>query len=133
MKTRMEQASVGLIIRLLWGACLALGTSSHVLAIVQHGWASDYGGMPIPTRVFWTSLTGLDPLTAILLLIRPRFGIIFTGCIMVADVWHNTWALLTFGGRINLFLILQVAFLLFVVATASLAWRTAPGTPAKTR
>jgi hypothetical protein len=111
----------------MWAACLALGTSTHLITIFQHGWDWDYGGMPVFTRVFWTSLTVLDPLAALFLFLRPRFGVVATAAIIIADVAHNTWVIFGLeGGRGNLlFLDLQAAFLAFVAVTFSFAWREA--------
>lgn len=116
---------LSLLIRGLWAIGLFLGASTHAETIIQHGWSWDYGGMPWATRLFWSSLAILDPLGAVLLFVRPRAGVVATLCIMVADVLHNSWIMVSFKTwpAYPVFLTLQAAFLLFVLASAPLAWR----------
>jgi hypothetical protein len=115
----------GLLIRVVYGLCLFGATAVHALTIIRHGLFWDYGGVVWPSAVYWTSLTLLDPLAALLLFFRPRLGVILTAAIIVTDVAHNLWFVLhkgEFGGR-RLWLIAnspflaQVAFLIFVAAT----------------
>ncbi len=53
---------LALAIRIVYMVCLAVATYNHAAALIQHGWDWNYGGMPMGTIVFWTSLTLLDPL-----------------------------------------------------------------------
>ena len=120
----------GGLARVVWTACLLAGTSTHALTVVQHGWAWDYGGgWPLLTRLFWTSLTGLDPLAAGLLYAHPRSGVLLTAIIMLTDVAQNSWALMTRGGPAGS-VILQAIFLGYVLGTAPQVWR-APRAGAK--
>jgi hypothetical protein len=101
-----------------------------VSIVATHGLLWDYGGAPILTRIYWTSLTFLDPLAAVLLFFRPRAGILLTLAIIVSDVAHNTWIIWRSGAVdwLNFMYVSQVAFLLFVVLTVSRAWAvTWPG------
>ncbi len=109
--------------RLIWALCLAVGTCTHVFALVKNG--GEYDGIPIASAIFWNSLTVLDPLAAALLYLRPRIGVAATMAIMISDVAHNTWVVATFGGMVWMVAI-QAAFLLFVLASAHLIWRAAP-------
>jgi len=62
---------------------LLAGMSTHAATILQHGLFWNYGGgVPRFTRVFWTSLTFLDPLAAILLFLYPRIGVVATFAII---------------------------------------------------
>lgn len=65
-------------LRVIYGISLLAGTSTHAATIWQHGLFWDYGGVRPFTRVYWTSLTFLDPLAAILLFVYPRIGLVAT-------------------------------------------------------
>jgi hypothetical protein len=78
------------------------------------------------TRIYWTSLTVLDPLAAVLLFVRPRVGIVLTVAIITSDVLHNTLVGLP---SLNAMYLSQVIFLLFVGATVYVAWRGVPSEP----
>jgi hypothetical protein len=113
------------ILRGTYAVCLLVATCTHVLIVVTHGLLWDYDGAPIFTRIYWTSLTFLDPLAAVLLLVRPRAGILLTLAIIVSDVAHNTWLMqrsVAADWR-DFRYVSQVAFLLFVLLTISRAWR----------
>lgn len=116
------------LIRVIYALCLIGATSTHVLTIATHGLFWDYEGAPIFARVFWTSLTFLDPLAAVLLFIRPRVGVSLAVAIIVTDVAHNTWLLSqsTEPNWRNWMYISQIVFLIFVLLTASRAWKVAP-------
>ncbi|MFK7784153.1 MAG: hypothetical protein AB8B56_03495 [Crocinitomicaceae bacterium] len=68
---------------------MLMGTSTHVMWAVENGFLSTRYNAPLFSMVFWDSLTFLDPLAAILLLIRPKTGLILTLIIILADVTHN--------------------------------------------
>jgi hypothetical protein len=80
-------------------------------------------GYPLVTRLFWSSLTLLDPLAALLLFARPRSGLVLALAIIVSDVAHNSWITLRLGTPLNWQYWSQVAFLVFIVATIRFAWR----------
>jgi len=125
----------GLILRVIYALCLAGATVNHVRAIAAHGVLPDF--LPWPSAAYWSSLTLLDPLAAGLLFVRPRAGIVLTAAIIATDVAHNFWFVnlyapapsLAAAVAANPFLISQIAFLVFVAATARIAWRgaRAPG------
>jgi glucose dehydrogenase len=108
-----------------YALCLLGAASTHVLTIATHGLFWDYGGVPIATRIYWTSLTVLDPLAAILLFARPRVGLLFTLAIITTDVAHNTWMMQqsTAPNWWNWMYVLQVIFLVFVLLSIPFAWR----------
>lgn len=96
----------------------------------MYGLSWDYGGAPMFTRAYWTSLTVLDPLAAVLLLLRPGVGVLLTLGIIASDVAHNTWLMWSGAtvSRWSSMYVSQVAFILFVLLTVSRAWRvTGPG------
>jgi hypothetical protein len=94
----------------------------------QHGIFWDYGGLPKVSAVFWTLLAVLDPSAVILLFRRPNIGVVATAAIIVLDVIHNVWIvarffppwLQTLAGSPQV--IAQMVFLMFVMATAPVAW-----------
>lgn len=120
---------IGLFIRIVYALCLAGGTVTHVRAVLAHGWLPDH--LPTSTALYWASLTFLDPLAALLLFLRPRTGIALTGAIILSDVAHNLWFIAAHPLRGSFledvtsspFMMSQIAFLLFVAATAPVAWK----------
>lgn len=105
---------------MVWVFCLAIGTCTHVADLI-------YGrneGVPIASAIFWNSLTILDPLAIALFFVRPRFGVVLTLAIMVADVAHNVWAIAALDVMVWP-VVAQALFLIFVLATAHLIWRDA--------
>jgi len=101
--------------------------------LIQHGIFWNYGGVGWVSAAFWTSLAVADPVAAACLFIWPRVGLALTSGIIALDVLHNgiifsqsffhpsernLWTYTAFG--------LQVAFLLFVIATVRVAWSQAP-------
>jgi len=109
------------IIRILWVAGFVVGTTTHVIDLVTGG-TNVYAGFPDGVRVFWVSLTVLDPLAIVLIVLRLRAAVILAIAIMVADVAVNSVMVATHGlpvpGLIN-----QIAFGLLVLATAPLLWK----------
>ena len=69
----------------VWVAGFSIGTIFHVIELLTQG-SAVYGNMPDFVRVFWVSLTIVDPLVVILILLRLRAGIVLGGTVMVADV-----------------------------------------------
>jgi hypothetical protein len=130
---RNGRARAGLLIRSVYALCLLVATSTHVAPLLQHGLSWDYGGVGRMTAAFWTSLAIADPVAAACLFLWPRIGLILTTAIIGLDVIHNgivfgdvlrrsaefhLWTYAAFFG-------LQVAFLLFVIATVRVPWSQA--------
>jgi hypothetical protein len=126
----------GLLIRSVYALCLLVATCTHAVPLLQHGVFWDYGGVGWISAAFWTSLALADPLAAACLFVWPRTGLVLTCAIIGLDVLHNgivfsgvllhpsgqhLWTYLAFA--------LQVAFLLFVIATVRAPWSqaTKPG------
>ena len=106
-----------------------MGGLNHARTLLQHGLFWDYGGANPISAAYWTSLTLLDPFAAALLFIRPRFGIVVTVVLIVTNVMHNlaTTAHVAPAGEFltrasHPIILSQVGFMLFVVATARIAW-----------
>ncbi len=116
-----------LAIRLLFAVCLLGATYNHVRADLDCGLLCSYGfNAPLPSRLYWASLTVLDPLAAALLFVRPRAGLVLTVAIIASDVAHNTYYVVSAGQWANPFYLSQVGFLVLVAATAPCAWRGLP-------
>ena len=119
------QGKVAAWFRIVYVLCLAAGTYSHASILIRQGWRWDYGGKPISTILFWSALTFLDPLVAILLFVKPRIGITSLVLLMLSDVLHNTWFIHVYGGIVWI-VADQWLFLMFVFATAQAVWKAAP-------
>jgi hypothetical protein len=120
----MTKAS--LTLRIVYAVCLAGATCVHVAMHVQYGMllgALEGYGYSSATRFFWSSLTLLDPLAALLMFIRPHAGLALAGAIILSDVLHNSWILHHFGGAPDAAYWAQVAFLVFLFVTIRVAWR----------
>jgi len=114
-----------ILLRVVYAICLLAGASTHVWTVATQGLFWDYGGVPVISRIYWTSLTLLDPLAALLLFSRPRAGLVMTLAIIVSDVVHNTWLMVRSPSSdwLNWMYVAQVLFLAFVLATIRYAWR----------
>jgi len=116
------------ILRIIYAVCLFGGTCTHVAIVVQHGLFWDYGGVPWGSALFWTALTVVDPLVAALLFVRRNPGILATAALIMIDVLHKLWITVQFhppflkGVAESPAMMAQIAFLLFVFATAPMAW-----------
>lgn len=110
------------IIQGVWVIGFLVGTSTHVADLIFGG-LNVYEGFPLGNRVFWISLTLLDPLTVMLILLRRRAGIALGVAVMIADVAVN-WTVFSTIGGLSLFGVLnQSAFAAFVLVTTPLLWR----------
>lgn len=125
----VQRASI--VVRGIWAACLLIGGLNHARILLRHGLFWDYGGVAWTSAVYWTSLTILDPIVAALLFARPKAGIVSTIILIVTNVIHNlsisaqrapAGEFLTRAVS-DPYLVSQIAFMLFVGATARIAWR----------
>ena len=66
-----------------------IGTTTHVLWLVNNGFLSEKYNVSFYSKLFWDSLTFLDPIAAVLLIFKPKLGIWLTAIIIVVDVFHN--------------------------------------------
>ena len=118
------RGSAATTIRIVYLLCLAVGTYSHASVLVHHGLHWDYGGKPIGTVLFWSALTIIDPLVAVLLFIKPRLGIVALTLLMLIDVVHNSWIINKYGGIVWM-VADQWIFMIFVLSTVQIVWRSA--------
>jgi hypothetical protein len=115
-----------LVIRAFFALCLLGATFNHARAIATHGLLWDYGygsDAMLASKIFWASLTLLDPLAVLLLFVRPRVGLALTVAIIVCDVLHNGYYVARHGQWLATFYVLQVAFCVAVLALTPLAAR----------
>ena len=124
MPQRRASSSNGVtLVVAIWVAGFSVGTITHLIELLTQG-AGVYGNMPVSVRVFWVALTIIDPLVLILILLRRRAGIWLGGAVMVADVAVNWTVALSVPGATGPGLITQPLFLLFLLITAPLLWRS---------
>jgi|GEM_PF-401126 len=117
---------ISIAIRTLFALCLLGATFNHLAAIVQHGLLWDYGyGTAISpfSKVYWDTLTILDPLAAVLLFLKPRAGVRLTVLIIASDVLHNTYYVAIHDQWSAPFYLAQAGFLVVVLCLSPLAMR----------
>jgi hypothetical protein len=117
-----RQIALPTFIRGLYVICMAGAAFNHARILADHGLFWDYGGIHPFYAVFWTSLTFIDTLAALLLLARPRAGLALTAAVIVVDVLVNATAGLRYGFDWAAFGA-QCLFLVIVLATVGPAWR----------
>lgn len=109
---------------LIWTACFSIGTFTHACDIWVGGWLP-YNFMPLPFNIFWTALLPLDFITVLLLWVRRRVAVVLGVAIMIADVLVNSYTVFVAGYiAMQIPLLLQTLFLLFVLLTASRLWHS---------
>ena len=119
---RPTEDTVGRIIQIAWVAGFLVGTSTHLLDLIAGG-LDTYGGFPTGLRVYWISLTVLDPLTVLLLLLRRRAGVVLGLAVILSDIAVNWTVFFTIGGHALFGVMSQSAFAILLVTTAALLWR----------
>jgi len=112
------------LIRLLWTVGFLVGTTTHTMGLVAGGWLP-YTYAPLWMNAYWTSLTLLDPVTAILLWTRPAYGVWLGIAVMVTDVAINSYG--AYGRGYDFFYALQLQSLFggFVLGSAPILLRRA--------
>ncbi len=68
---------------------MLMGTSTHLIWVLNKGFLSTHYNAPFASKLFWDSLTFLDPIAALLLVFKPKAGIYLALIIMLVDVIHN--------------------------------------------
>ncbi len=107
----------------IYSAGFLVGTSTHVLGIVQDGLLAHRG--PLWLNIYWDLLTLLDPLTVLLLWTRIKLGVGLSVLVMVTDISVNTYAYISgylsepVPNMIPIPLFLQALFGVFVLTTSS--------------
>ena len=114
------------IVQTLWIVGYLLGTSTHAADLLLDG-TNVYSTFPNPLRLFWVSLTVLDPLIVVLILLKKQAGVVLGVVVIVIDVGVNATVYATIGG-LSLFGVLsQTLFGILILVTARplSAWFTA--------
>jgi hypothetical protein len=119
------------IIRAIWAACLLLAALNHARILAEHGLAWDYGGVSAASAFYWSSLTIVDPIVAALLFMLPRVGVPLTIALITTNVVHNLAITAMFSPKGEFLstlasswaVVSQIGFMLFVFASARIAWR----------
>lgn len=114
------------LIRLIYAICLAGASFNHARIVAAHGLDWNYGGLPVFVCVFWTALTFVDALAVVLLMIKPMLGLGLATAIIVCDVVINAWVGMRYGFDVVSF-VAQALFLIFVMSTVGIAWRSESG------
>lgn len=110
-----------MIIKVIWTIGFLIGTTTHALDLINHGWLP-YGFRPLPWNIYWTSLTFLDPLAAVLIWVRERWGIALGTAIMASNLVVNGYTLAIGYDAFFYPLILQGLFGAFVFFVAWRHW-----------
>lgn len=123
--SRPPARRVGRVIQAVWIAGFLVGTTTHVIDLILGGSAT-YGEFPVGLRAFWISLTVLDPLTVVLLLLRKRAAVMLGVAIILADIAVN-WSVFFTTDRLAVFgVVNQTLFAVVLLITARPLWRWMP-------
>lgn len=116
-------------VRAIWAFCLIIAGLNHARTLLQNGLFWDYDGAAIGSAIYWSSLTIIDPVVAALLFIRPKFGVCCTVVLIVTNVGHNLYVTASRAPTgeftafaANPFVFSQIAFMIFVLGSARIAW-----------
>ena len=110
------------VILVVWIVGFLIGTTTHVLDLVAGG-LETYAEFPTALRLFWVSLTVIDPITAALLALRRRAGIVLALIVILADIAVNWTVFATVGGNPLFGVVNQTVFAAILLATAPILWR----------
>lgn len=112
------------IILVIYSFGFFIGTYTHLQTIFTHGFLGQ--NAPLFLRIYWDSLTLFDPIAAVLVWVKPKWGIGLAVLIMVSDILINSFAY-TSGvfmepvpGMVPTDLFLQSLFGAFIFITAPL-------------
>ena len=106
-------------------AGFATGTTTHTLQLAFRGWVV-FVAAPGWMNAYWTALTFLDPLAAVLLIQSRRAGLALALAIMASDVAVNSYALYGLGLPFGFWALqLQTLFFGFLLGAAGFLWREA--------
>ncbi|MFB2585846.1 hypothetical protein [Herbiconiux liukaitaii] len=109
------------VFQVLWVLGFLVGTTTHTADLIVGG-VNAYSGFPLGVRLFWVSLTILDPVTAALIIFRRRSGIVLGIAVIVADIAVN-WSVFALVGGLSLFgVISQSLFAVLILVTARPLW-----------
>ncbi|PPF65524.1 hypothetical protein C5E11_01155 [Clavibacter michiganensis] len=121
MITVITSARALRVVQAAWVIGFLVGTTTHTADLILGG-LDVYSGFPVGVRLFWVTLTILDPVTAALIIFRRRSGIVLGAAVIIADIAVN-WTVFTVVGGLSLFgVINQSLFAVLIVITARSLW-----------
>jgi len=107
--------------QVLWVLGFLVGTTTHTADLILGG-VNAYNDFPPGVRLFWVTLTILDPVTAALIIFRRRSGIVLGSAVIIADIAVN-WTVFAMVGGLSLFGVMsQSLFAVLIVVTARPLW-----------
>ncbi len=112
------------VILSIYSAGFLGGTFNHIRGLLQEGFLGT--DAPLWINIFWDSLTLLDPLAALLVWVKPKYGVALAVLIMSSDVIINSYAYasglfgVTVSGMVPMGLFLQSLFATYIFVTAPL-------------
>lgn len=109
-----------------------VGTTTHVADLVVGG-MNAYSGFPPGVRLFWATLTILDPVTAALIILRRRSGIVLGSAVIIADIAVNWSVFAAVGGLSSFGVVNQSLFAGLILVTARPLWVWFGPSPARER
>ncbi|MEI6766906.1 MAG: hypothetical protein WCM76_14850 [Bacteroidota bacterium] len=98
IKTLNKRIKTILIIQAI---CMLIGASTHILWIIENGIFTPNINHPLISTIFWDSLAVIDIIAAMLLILRPKIGVLITSIIITIDVIHNNLILFFYNQHIN--------------------------------
>ena len=109
------------VLQVMWVLGFLVGTTTHTVDLILGG-VNAYSNFPLGVRLFWVTLTILDPATAALIIFRRRFGIVLGSAVIIADIAVN-WTVFAVVGGLSLFgVISQSLFAVLIVVAARPLW-----------
>lgn len=111
------------LVLIAYSAAFLGATYNHLSDLVRLGWLgySSAWAVPFAMNLFWTSLTIIDPLCVLLLLLSVEAGTVAYCAVMVSDVTVNWIAFACYWNQplsLSYGLFMQSGFLLFLIVTA---------------
>jgi hypothetical protein len=106
--------------QVVWVLGFLVGTTTHTADLIVGG-LNAYSDFPLGVRLFWVSLTFLDPATAALIIFRRRSGILLGIAVIVADIAVN-WTVFVMVGGLLFGVIGQSVFAVLILLTARSLW-----------
>lgn len=92
------------------------GTTTHTIDNIANG-LFGYTNFHIALNIYWTSLTLLDPLSILLLILAPEAGLVLSAFVMISDLAVNYGVILHLHQSLNYAVICQLVFGTFLFAT----------------
>ena len=107
--------------QVVWVLGFLVGTTTHAADLIVGG-SNAYSAFPLGVRLFWMTLTLLDPATAALLIFRRRSGIVLGCAVIIADIAVN-WTVFALVGGLSFFgVISQSLFAVLILVSARPLW-----------